>query len=165
MDRSMRRSDKLVTDVGWIEGVMKRGQVIHLALSTLDGTPYTVPLCYGYEDNCIYIHGANKGLKSDMLAVNSRVSFNVTNDAEVIRGERGSEFSMRYRSVSGWGSAVELTELADKNRALRVLMRQYDGPDDDLTEENAGSVWVVRIDITKMTGKSSGYPKPAECRG
>lgn len=160
MDRSMRRADKMVTDSAWIEEVMGRGQVIHLAFASPDGMPYVVPLCYGYKDGIIYIHGANSGLKNDLLAANGRVAFNVVLDTEVVRKERGSNFSMKYRSVSGWGNAAELFELAEKNQALRALMDQYEGPYDDLTDANASAVWVVRIDITKVTGKVSGYPKP-----
>lgn len=33
---------------------------------------------------------------------------------------------MKYKSVSGYGKARELTELDEKNRALQILMNQYD---------------------------------------
>ena len=160
MNRPMRRTDKQVADKGWIEEVLRRGQAVHVAFASPEGVPYVVPLCYGYESGAIYIHGANRGLKKEMAEANGRVAFNVALDLEVIRDEIASEFSMRYRSVSGWGDMVELTTLEEKNKALRILMRQYDGPNGDLTEANAGSVWVVRIDISSMTGKISGYPKP-----
>jgi hypothetical protein len=39
-------------------------------------------------------------------------------------------------------------------------MRQYGGPHEDLTEKNADSVWVAKISIREMKGKSSGYPMP-----
>jgi nitroimidazol reductase NimA-like FMN-containing flavoprotein (pyridoxamine 5'-phosphate oxidase superfamily) len=54
----------------------------------------------------------------------------------------------------------EITDLAEKNRALAILMRQYDGPHEDITEEYSKAVWVAKIDIREMTGKASGYPKP-----
>ena len=160
MDRSMRRADKMVTDRGWIEEVLRSGEVIHIAFASADGLPYVVPFNYGYKDDAIYIHGASKGLKNDLVAANGRVAFNVAIDTEVIRSDRAEKFSMKYKSVSGWGSAVELHGLEEKNHALRVLMDQYEGPYGDLTDANVGSVWVLRVDITKMTGKVSGYPKP-----
>lgn len=156
----MRRKNKEVADEAWMKDILRRGQVVHIGLASADGEPYVVPMGYGYEDGAIYIHGATAGLKNDIILANPRVAFNVALDIEVIRNEKGAEFSMQYRSVSGWGRACPLTGLDEKNRALAVIMRQYDGPHTDLTEQNCGSVWVARVDIETMRGKISGYPHP-----
>lgn len=155
----MRRKDKEVTDRAWMESVLERGEFMHLALASLDGEPYVVPLNYGYANGALYVHGATEGKKRELLAANPRVCFNVSLDTEVVKHELASEFSMKYRSVTGYGVLRELTELAEKNHALAVLMKQFDGPRGDLSEKNVGSVWVAKIEITKMTGKVSGYPK------
>ena len=157
---AMRKKDKLVTDREWIEGVLREGQVINIALAASDGEPYVLPMGYGYENGAIYIHGAAKGYKNDLVSQSPKVSFNVTVGAEVVRDERGREFSQRYRSVTGFGTIREITDLAEKNRALAILMRQYDGPHEDITEQYSKAVWVAKIDIREMTGKVSGYPKP-----
>jgi len=163
MNRQMRRTNKEVTDRGWMEDILKKGQVICLALASPDGVPYALPMGYGFDGGAIYIHGARSGLKNELIAANPRVAFNVTLDAEVARSSVGSEFSMKYKSVSGFGTAREVTDLAEKNSALQILMNQYDGPHTDLTEKNKDSVWIVRVDIAHMSGKISGYPKPGEC--
>jgi nitroimidazol reductase NimA-like FMN-containing flavoprotein (pyridoxamine 5'-phosphate oxidase superfamily) len=62
--------------------------------------------------------------------------------------------------VTGFGTIREITDIGRKNRALAALMRQYEGPHDDITERNSASVWVAEIEIREMTGKVSGYPKP-----
>lgn len=160
MHREMKRGDKEVKSREWMEDVLKHGQIIYIALSTMDGEPYVLPLGYGYEDGVIYLHGGNRGQKKDMAAQNPKVSFNVSIDTEVMRSSVGANFSMKYKSVTGFGRIVELTTLDEKNKALEILMKQYDGPHTDLTESNMNSVWVVKIDIDHMTGKISGYPKP-----
>ena len=160
MEREMRRKDKLVTDRGWIDDVLTRGQYLCLALATPDGAPYVLPIGYGYEDGVIFLHGAAEGLKKDMIAANPRVSFNVTLDAELVRADKGSEFTFKYRSVTGMGDASVITDLDQKNAALAALMRQYSGPHTDLTPEASRAVWVARIVIRQVTGKYSGYPKP-----
>ncbi|MDR1580467.1 MAG: pyridoxamine 5'-phosphate oxidase family protein [Synergistaceae bacterium] len=157
---AMRRKDKSVADRDWIENVLKEGQVINIALATFGGEPYALPLGYGFEDGKIYIHGAPKGYKNDLISQNPKVSFNVTVGVELERDEKGREFTYKYRSVTGFGTIREITDIAEKNRALAALMRQYDGPHDDITEEYAKAVWVAEIDIREMTGKASGYPKP-----
>ncbi|MDR0648690.1 MAG: pyridoxamine 5'-phosphate oxidase family protein [Synergistaceae bacterium] len=160
MEREMRRKDKLVTDRGWIDDVLTRGQYLCLALATPDGMPYALPIGYGYEDGVIYLHGATAGLKKDLIAANPKVSFNVTLDVELVRAERGSDFTFKYRSVTGMGDASTVTDLDQKNAALAALMRHYSGPHSDLTPEGSRAVWIVRIEIRQVTGKCSGYPKP-----
>ncbi|MDR3355207.1 MAG: pyridoxamine 5'-phosphate oxidase family protein [Synergistaceae bacterium] len=160
LDREMRRADKKVSDDAWIADVLRAGQVIHLALATRCGEPYVVPMGYGYDGAAIYLHGARHGLKCDIIADNPKVSFNVTAGVELERSELGADFSMKYKSVTGFGEVTEITDLDGKNAALGVLMRQYDGPHSDLTEANKDSIWVARIDIMSVTGKISGYPKP-----
>jgi len=152
----MRNKKKLVTDRTWMEEALREGQMICLALASPEGDPYVLPIGYGYEDGVIYIHGAAKGLKNDMIAANPRASFNVTLGAEVIRDAVGANFSSKYRSVTGFGEINEITDLAEKNRALAILMRQYDGPHEDLDEAGAKAVWVAKLVISEMTGKVSG---------
>ena len=82
---AMRKKDKLVTDREWIEGVLREGQVINIALAASDGEPYVLPMGYGYENGAIYIHGAAKGYKNDLVSQSPKVSFNVTVGAEVVR--------------------------------------------------------------------------------
>jgi nitroimidazol reductase NimA-like FMN-containing flavoprotein (pyridoxamine 5'-phosphate oxidase superfamily) len=162
-ERKMRRTDKEVRDRAWMDDVLGRGQFISVALSTLDGEPYVVPMGYGYEGGVIYLHGAKSGLKNDLMAENPRVSFNVCVDVEVFRHETtGSKFSVKYRSVTGFGTISEVNGLALKNRALAAIMRQYDGPHDDLTERNEDRVWIGRIDILGMKGKESGHRHAAD---
>jgi nitroimidazol reductase NimA-like FMN-containing flavoprotein (pyridoxamine 5'-phosphate oxidase superfamily) len=158
--REMRRKDKLVTDTGWMEGVLREGQLAVIALSTLDGEPYALPIGYGYEDGAIYLHGAPTGLKNDMIAENPRASFNVIVGTEFVRAEVGADFNFKYRSVTGFGDIEEITGPQEKNRALGILMRQYRGPHEDVSEERAKHVWVAKLVIREMTGKISGYPKP-----
>ena len=151
----MQNKKKLVTDKAWMEEVLREGTMLCLALADPGGDPYALPMGYGYEDGVIYIHGATKGLKNDMIAANPRASFNVTLGAEVVRAAAGENFSSRYRSVTGFGEIREITGLKEKNGALAILMRQYDGPHEDLDEARAKGVWVAKLVISEMTGKVS----------
>ncbi|MDR3265226.1 MAG: pyridoxamine 5'-phosphate oxidase family protein, partial [Synergistaceae bacterium] len=131
----MRRKDREVTDREWMEEILKRGQVVHIGLADGDGQPYVVALGYGYRDGVIYLHGAPAGRKNDILAVNPRACFQVEVDVEVLRASTGVQFSMKYRSVAGFGRIQTLTDPAEKDGALKILMDQYDGPHDDLGEK------------------------------
>jgi nitroimidazol reductase NimA-like FMN-containing flavoprotein (pyridoxamine 5'-phosphate oxidase superfamily) len=78
---------------------------------------------------------------------------------QLIPGETGAAYSFNYRSVTGFGVIEEITGLEEKNTALAILMRQYGGPHDEMTEDRSKHVWVAKLVINEMTGKISGYPK------
>ena len=160
----MRKKNKLVTDGAWMDETLREGQMLCLALASPEGDPYALPMNYGYRDGVIYIHGATAGFKKDIIAANPRASFNVTLDVEIIRDPVPANFSCKFRSVTGFGEIEEITDLSEKNRALEILMRQFDGPHNDLDEESAKAVWVAKLVISEMTGKVSGYPHPGETR-
>jgi nitroimidazol reductase NimA-like FMN-containing flavoprotein (pyridoxamine 5'-phosphate oxidase superfamily) len=100
------------------------------------------------------------GLKADLLAANPKACFQVTEGAETVRAERPEAFSMKYRSVTGFGIVRTLTGIDEKSAGLNILMDQYEGPHIDLRENPrmAAAVWVARLDIEYMTGKNNGYP-------
>ena len=155
----VRLKTKEVTDRNWMEDILKRGRFMHLAMTGADGLPYVVPMGYGYRDGSLYMHGASEGRKNDILAANPRVCFQVTLDAEVQSNDVGSEFTMKYRSVTGFGVVHALTDPRERNAALRILMDHYGGPHTDFPEdgETLKKLWVARLDIESMTGKKSVY--------
>ena len=159
MHREMRRKDRLITDQGWMEEVLNKGLVLQLGLSQPDGFPYIVPLSYGYKEGSIYLHGASSGLKCDLIKMNPKVCFQVHTDAELVRHEKPEEFTMKYKSVTGFGIAHVLEDREEKEIALNILMDHFQGPHLVLGEKSA-HLWVVRVDIKSMTGKMNGYPRP-----
>lgn len=161
MNREMRRKDKLITDKGWIEDVLHSGLVLQLGLSQPNGFPYVVPLSYGYDDGSLYLHGAASGLKCELINLNPKVCFQVHTDAELVRHELPAEYTMKYKSVTGFGIAHVLEDRAEKERALNILMDHFQGPHTTLGEKHS-YLWVVRVDIVSMTGKMNGYPHPEQ---
>ena len=155
----VRRKEKEVTDRNWMEDILKRGRFMHLAMAGADGSPYAVPIGYGYRDGAIYMHGAPEGRKNDILAVNPRVCFQVTLDTEVQPDDVGANFTMKYRSVTGFGVVHALTDPRERNAALKILMDHYSGPHTDFPEDSEvhKKLWVARLDIESMTGKRSVY--------
>ena len=67
------KREREVTDLGEILEILDKSMVVHIAM--VDGDePYLVPMNYGYtmEDGklTLYVHGAVKGRKTDVLRVN-----------------------------------------------------------------------------------------------
>jgi len=157
----MRRKDKEVTSRDWMAEVLDRGVWMELAMADKEGRPYVVPLNYGVKDDFIIVHGAKEGKKIDIIKENNLVAFNVTIDTEVVRNEEDpSEFSMKYRSVSGLGTASFIEDIEEKREALKILMEHYRGPKEPMTEGMLKATDVIKISITELTGKINYYPKP-----
>lgn len=152
----MRRSEKKITDESALKAVIQQSLVCRLGLS--DGCqPYVVPLSFGYEDGFLYFHAAHEGRKIEMIRRNDRVCFEFDVNAEIVEGQEACGWSMRYRSVIGFGKAVILDDIEEKRRGLEIIMRQYSDRSFLFPEESVARTAVIKVAIESMAGKQSGY--------
>jgi len=156
----MRKKEQEITDPAEIRDALNRAVVLRLGF--FDGrTPYVVPVNFGYDGgDALFIHSGHEGWKMEILKNHPRVCFEAEVDVAVIppaRPDNHCGFSMAYRSVIGFGSAVILDDPAQKTDALKTIVRHLDPeklPEDIVFPEGAvESTAVVRINIESMTGK------------
>lgn len=120
--------------------------------------PYLVTVNYGYRDNAIYFHSAPEGRKIEMIRKNPNVCFMIYTDDQLVSGENPcSDWSMKYRSVTGSGKATILENPDEKAEGLDILMGQYtkDGPF-EFNDKNLRETAVIKIEIEKILAKGSG---------
>lgn len=159
----MYRKDRQIGDRREIDALLGRARVVRVAFA-VDNEPYIVPLSLGYdpEANALFFHTAEEGRKIDCIARNPRVCFEVEGRVEVKAGdERGCSWSLRYESVVGYGTIVELRSPGEKLSALRCTMRQQAGRDAEWTfaPKMVETTRVWRLDIESVTGKRSFKPE------
>lgn len=152
----MKRKDKEIAEKSGIEAVIDKSIVCRIGLSD-DNIPYIVPLCFGYKDNTIYVHGSLKGRKIDILLKNQNVCFEFDINTEIIEGENACNWSMKYKSVIGFGKAIFLKEPDEKQKALNIIMNQYLNKTFEFPEKAINGTTVIKIEIESMTGKQSGF--------
>lgn len=152
----MRRKDKEITDRDVIDSIINESTFCRLALSE-DDRPYIVPLSFGYDGNALYFHGALEGKKIDILRKNSRVCFEFDSDGEPIPSDGACSWSVRYKSVIGYGKARLIEDIDSKLRALDIIMKHYSEKSFEYPEEKARKIAVIRVDIEEISGKTSGY--------
>jgi nitroimidazol reductase NimA-like FMN-containing flavoprotein (pyridoxamine 5'-phosphate oxidase superfamily) len=152
----MRRKDKEMTDRDVIDSVITESKVCRLGLSE-ENQPYIVPLSFGYDGTALYFHSALKGKKIDILRKNSSVCFEFDNGGEPVQSDRGCNWSVRYKSVIGYGSARLLEDAHSKCKALNIIEEHYAGEASEYTEEAVRKTAVIRVDIETVTAKMSGY--------
>jgi len=152
----MRRKDKEITDRALIDEIIRRSAVIRIAMAD-NGKPYIVPMCFGYDGSTFFLHCAREGRKIDVLKRNPQVCFELDTDCEVKRSEKPCSFSMKYRSVMGYGTASFVENTAAKTRALNLIMGQYEAGEFSFPEESLAKIEIIAIHDIEMTGKKSGY--------
>ena len=145
----MRKKDREITDTSEIEKILKRGEVISVAMCQGD-QPYILPFNYGFLNGLIYIHSATKGFKLDVLTQNPKVSFNVITDVQLLPADKPQDCSVAYSSVVGFGHVRIVEDPAEKLAALEAVMVQYypkneawQYPEKVVT---ACTVWCIEID-------------------
>ena len=152
----MRRKDKEITDFKAIEEIIKSSNVCRIAMSK-DDFPYVVPMCFGYENNTLYLHSAKEGRKIDFLKFNPNVCIEFDADDEVIGSEDACVFGMKYKSVIASGKAVFLEDIHEKRTAVNILVRQYSDKSFIIPDEALKNMAVLKVDIQNISGKISGY--------
>ncbi len=154
--RRVRRRDKEIADQKEIEDVLRRSTVCRLALVD-EGRPYLVPLCFGYEAGILYFHSAPVGKKIDLLKKNRNVCFEFDADTTVVPADTSCGWTMRYRSVIGYGFADLVEDSEEKQAALNIIMRQYSEGTHEYSAERLRKTTVIKVEIQEVSGKKSGY--------
>lgn len=154
MFRSMRRSKQVLSQEDCAE-VLNRGTSGVLAVSGDDDYPYAVPLSYVYADNKIFFHCAKSGHKLDAIARNSKVSFCVVDEDQIVP----EEYTTYFRSVIAFGKARVLQDEAEKRNAIEKLAAKYT-PDDEAgrlseIDKEFKALCMVEIVIDHLSGKEA----------
>ena len=152
----MRRAEREIKDSDTIEEIVRKATVCRLGLSD-NGMPYVVPLSFGYEDNCLYFHSAPEGRKIEIIKANPNVCFEVDVAEEYVAADVPCNWTVKYRSVIGFGKAHLLEGLEEKKRALNVILEHYSDRAYEYPEGAMDKVVVIRVDVESLTGKQSGY--------
>ncbi len=155
----MRRSDREVTDVREIEGIIAGARYMHLGM--MDGEyPYVVPLHYGYciQDGklTLYAHAAKEGHKLECLRQNDRVFVEIDRGEALVTADIPCAYGAVYESVMGRGRASILEDPAEKAAGLELLMKTQTGEQHAISPQMAEAVAVIRIDVEGFTAKRRG---------
>lgn len=155
-DKGMRRRDREITDPGEIVDVIRAGQVCRVAVCCEDG-PYVVPMSFGLAEGCLYLHSAGEGLKLDALMADPRVCVEFEADVELLPAGSPCGIGFRYRSALVFGTARFVTDRAEKQRGLDIIVDQYDREAAPVPDAALDGVTVIRVEIQRMTGKKAHW--------
>lgn len=157
----MTRRERQVTDINKILEILDKSKVVRIGL--VDGDEaYVVPMNYGYtyenEKLTLYLHGARRGKKIDLMRANPKVFFEMDCDIVPFEGEVACKYGITYSSIMGKGKATILEDPQEKMQALTYLMKTQTGKDFEFNEKLVSVVAVIRIDVTEFTAKHRPAP-------
>ena len=150
---SMRRKDRAVTDRAEQSAILAKGKVLHMALINA-GKPYIVPMNYGWDGECVYMHTANAGLKLDILDADNQVALNVLTHQEVSSVEeahKACDLTAYYESITVFGRAEQVVDPAERLLAFTAILRQYSA--EHLPLRDMSNVVLLRVKAEQITAK------------
>ena len=161
MSNGMTRREREITDINEILKILDKAKVLHLGL--VDGDEaYVVPMNYGYTMSdgrlTLYLHGAKRGRKIDLIRTNPKVFFEMDCDIEPFEGDIACRYGITYSSIMGRGLAELVEDVEEKKEALSVLMKTQTEKDFVFEDKMVSFVSVIRIDVAEFTAKRRPSP-------
>lgn len=147
---AMRRLKKTITDMDYVESIMREAPVGILSLCK-DNEPYAIPVNFYYAHGKIYIHCAQEGRKVSYIQANPQVCFSILHPVELSEAECGG--AVNYESVLCFGTAT-----FSESSSLEVLSnlgRKYDTCS-EITEEQCQKTAMIVMEIDEVSAKK-GY--------
>lgn len=158
----MRREEREVKDMARIREILAACKVCRLGMTDETGHVYIVPMNYGYcfEDDrlTVYFHGACEGKKFELLKKNPKVGVELDCGHDLAAGKLACQYSYRYASIIGNGTAAIVTKPEDKQKALALIMKHQTGKDFAEFETNPKlekAVTVIRVDVREYSCKQN----------
>ena len=155
----MRRKDREIRDRAGLEAIVAKADSCRLAFAA-GGEPYIVALNYGYDwpegDSfpTFYFHCAREGRKLDLMRASPRVCLQADCDHELVGGPAPCDWGMKYASIVGYGILRELQDSAERQAALKAIMRKYGWKGEGSFKESVlGTTTVLELRVTELTGK------------
>jgi uncharacterized protein len=151
----MRRADKEIRDRDLISQIIEKCQVCRLGLAQ-DNMPYIVPVSFGYDGEAIYFHTAKTGRKIGFIEANATACFELEHGVSLRPHEDDPcSWSFSFQSVIGYGTIRELTDAAEREAGLRLIMRHYSGRDWSFTLKSLETIRIWKLTIDSISGKQS----------
>ena len=141
-----------------LESVITQSDIFFVGITEADGSPYVIPMNFGYSDNEIILHSGPHGKHLDLLALNNRVCVTFCTDGKLVyqHPDVACSYSMLAKSVLCKGSVTFIENMDEKEEAMNITMKNYTDRPFKYSKPALENVKVWRVKIDEMTGKSFG---------
>ncbi len=148
-------------DRAMINTILDEALVCHVGFS-IDAQPYVIPTTYARVDQQLYIHGSAASRMLRTLTDGVPVCVTVTLLDGLVLARSAFHHSMNYRSVVILGTAVEVTNVAERLAALEAIVehirpgrwREVRAPN----ERELRATSVLRLALDEVSAKVRSGP-------
>jgi len=138
--------------------VLKNALYCHISMVN-NNKPYMVTVNFGYDDEYIYFHSGQKGKKTEIIASNPNICFELNYGAEIISNKQSCNWGTKYRSVIGYAKAELLKTDVDKTKGLLAIMQKYSGiSEHEFNEHVMVHTNIYRISLGDVNAKNNHWP-------
>ena len=143
-------------DPAVLKGILDEGLVCHVGFAA-DGQPFVIPTSYGRAGDVLYIHGSPASRMLRTLKDGVPVCVTVTLLDGLFLARSAFHHSMNYRSAVLLGTAVEVTDAAERDLALKAIVDHIvPGRWDSIrwpSEKELRGTLVLRLPIDEASAK------------
>lgn len=125
-----------------------------------DGTPYVIPMSFGYSDGIIILHSAPHGKHLCLLEKDNRVCITFCTDNNPIKYQHpdvACSYSVESKSVLCKGKIEFVEDLKEKDKLIKLFMKHYSDKNDFNISTPAiknVKIWTMKPEI--VTAKAFG---------
>jgi nitroimidazol reductase NimA-like FMN-containing flavoprotein (pyridoxamine 5'-phosphate oxidase superfamily) len=149
---------RIITDRSTMESIIAQCDICFVGVTELDGSPYVIPMNFGYKDGILILHSATEGKHIRLLANDNRVCITFCTEGKLLyqHPDVACSYSMQSSSVicKGYVNFIENHEA--KEEALRLFMTNYSDREFKFSVPAVKHVALWQIQIEEMTAKSFG---------
>lgn len=150
---------KVLLNTEDVKDVIRKCDCCNVAMVDNTNSPYVIPMNFGFDNDCIYLHSSASGKKIEILDNNNKVCLSFSTDHQLRwQSEKvACSYSMKYRSVLIFGHVEYIEKPEDKIVALNHIMKQYTDNDFKYSDPAVRDVKVFKVIIDEMEGREYGY--------
>jgi uncharacterized protein len=156
INRVKRRHDRGFYDATTVHALLDSGALCHVAY-VIDGQPYCTPTLYWREGSRLYWHGSSASRMLRNLGAGEPACLTVTHLDSLVLARCGFNHSADYRSVMVFGHARLVSDPAEKERALVMMVdRFFPGRTAQLrqsTQQEIKATAVLAMEIERASAK------------
>ena len=148
----------IIEDPVQIEEIIRSCRVCFVGLTEPDGSPYVLPMSFGYDSGTFYFHSGKGGKKAGLIRPGVRVCLTLSfGDALICQHpEVACSYSMVARSVICKGEIEMIDDRQEKAEALNEIMKFYTGREFSYSVPALDHVQVWKVKPEEISCKSFG---------
>lgn len=150
----------LINEDDEIRSIIEKCNICFLGLAETNGTPYVIPMNFGFKDGAIYLHSAPDGNLVNLVNANNNVCVTFCTDSKLVfqHPQVACSYRMKSQSVIAWGKVEFIEDLQEKEEALNILMGQYSEQKFTYSLPAIKNVKIWKITPSKISCKAFAEP-------